>query len=343
MSYIIHFFGLSTFFWTGLEGVQLHKALVRKKMGDDDGRYATLLRYVIGYGLSLLVVSLALIVTTALDTEDSSHDHNGYCWLRQTTFIWFFVGPATIVICLNLFIMFKSLRVISKAKRRSRDHSSSLDVIKNHLKTWLILNFLLGITWSTGFLMIDRSTVQYTIYIFVVLNGSTGIFIFVYSILYNKLVMTEIKIRLKLVDKGEFAVTYGGDRAQALRRKSGKETSSSFDVSEIRKRSQRLSQPMNVAQTKTIEYLEPKGGRKDSSSGYESSETSSSYASSSSSSSPRTSEVLSATPTRVTPPNSLSRVLLETAIMNNRHQTAVKNRNERKPRNRSEPGNENYM
>ena len=48
----IHFFGLCTFFWIGLEGIQLYRALVNMKMSDDDGKFSNLLRYVFGYSIT---------------------------------------------------------------------------------------------------------------------------------------------------------------------------------------------------------------------------------------------------------------------------------------------------
>lgn len=40
----IHFFGLSAFFWTALEGVQLYRALVKMRISEQDSKFAKLLR-----------------------------------------------------------------------------------------------------------------------------------------------------------------------------------------------------------------------------------------------------------------------------------------------------------
>jgi len=39
----LHFVGLSTFAWTAIEGHQLHRALVRRRLTDADGRYLLLI------------------------------------------------------------------------------------------------------------------------------------------------------------------------------------------------------------------------------------------------------------------------------------------------------------
>ena len=41
-------------------------------------------------------------------------------------------------------------------------------------------------------------------YVFVILNGSTGIFLFIHSILMSEIVMLELKIRFGLVDQVSF-------------------------------------------------------------------------------------------------------------------------------------------
>ena len=54
---LIHFFGLCTFFWIGLEGIQLYKAIVQMRMSDTDGKFSYLLRYVIGYEIAKPVLN----------------------------------------------------------------------------------------------------------------------------------------------------------------------------------------------------------------------------------------------------------------------------------------------
>jgi hypothetical protein len=55
------------------------------------------------------------------------------------------------------------------------------------MKVWLtnfvILSYLLGITWAIGFLNGLHVAFQY---VFVILNCSTGVFILVYSVLSNR-------------------------------------------------------------------------------------------------------------------------------------------------------------
>ena len=210
----IQYFGLAAFTWTAIEGYQLYQALVRKQMTDVNGKYSNLVRYVVGYGAPLVIVSITMIVAyTAFEGEAYARPDPGspedvaVCWLSESTFIWAFVGPAAVVIAFNFFVMIRAMIVVAKAQKRS--NRTEGDKIKANLKSFIILTFLLGITWSFGFL-INGSLAGVFAFVFVVLNGSIGVFIFVHSVLLNESIMAELKVRLRLKQRGTFAFNFGG-------------------------------------------------------------------------------------------------------------------------------------
>ena len=55
------------------------------------------------------------------------------------------------------------------------------------------------ITWASG-LLIQKGTEEFS-YVFVILNCSSGIILFIHTVLMNDIVMLELKIRLGLVDQ----------------------------------------------------------------------------------------------------------------------------------------------
>ncbi len=67
----IHFLALCTFSWTAIEGHQLYRALVRRQLSDADGRYSNLVRYLVGYGTPLVVVSITLIFAYGFLDQDA--------------------------------------------------------------------------------------------------------------------------------------------------------------------------------------------------------------------------------------------------------------------------------
>ena len=212
----IHFLALALFAWTLLEGVQLYKSLKANKLTDTDStKYSNLLRYLVGYGLPLVTISITLLVSQALEVSDS-FIHEGYCWLKEKTWIYFFAGPVAVVLIINTFIFITALRVASKAMKRL--NTSNTVKVFGQMKNWFILCFLLGLTWACGF-MIQPGT-EFMAYIFVILSGSSGIFLFVHTVLMNEVILLEVKIFLGLTDKSELAVEHNSSRILASKSKS---------------------------------------------------------------------------------------------------------------------------
>jgi hypothetical protein len=54
-------------------------------------------------------------------------------------------------------------------------------------------------------------------YLFVILNGSSGIFMFIHSVILNQVVMMELKIRLGIEKKATMAVDWSGTGLSAVK------------------------------------------------------------------------------------------------------------------------------
>jgi hypothetical protein len=54
-------------------------------------------------------------------------------------------------------------------------------------------------------------------YLFVILSGSSGIFMFVHSVLLNEVVMQELRIRLGLANKATMAVDWSAPGLSAVK------------------------------------------------------------------------------------------------------------------------------
>ena len=128
-------------------------------------------------------------------------------------------------------------------RSRAQRNVSGLENVVSQLKTWALLSFLLGITWASGLLIQDN--LEEFSYVFVILNASQGITLFIHTVLMNDIVMLELKIRLGLVDQVELAIDQsrsritasksfkGSERPQVKRRgerrPAGRQTSTSSD------------------------------------------------------------------------------------------------------------------
>jgi len=78
----------------------------------------------------------------------------------------------------------------------------------SQMRSWVTLSFLLGITWVLGFFIQEGS--EWVAYFFVLINGSSGIFIFMHSVIKNQIVMTELKIRFGFGKNEKLAINKGG-------------------------------------------------------------------------------------------------------------------------------------
>ena len=224
------------------------------------------MRLLFGYGVPGLIVTLTLALTYILQ-EDSAfcHDEDAdcdeemqLCWLKQGNFIWAFVGPAAVIICFNIFVMVRASRVALRARKRFADQGR-VALIQGNLKSLLILTFLLGVTWSAGFLIRD-GLVPYSAYLFVALNGSVGIFIFIHTVLLNETVMAEVKLRFNLIDRENYSINHGGDRSRALRRTMAAAEKSVTVTSSFKKASRKSANNGKTASEKRapnmVEYVD---------------------------------------------------------------------------------------
>ena len=227
-----------------LEGLQLLRTISSNNLTDTNtSKYSTLVRYLVGYGTPLIFTFLAVFISHIIqnDAESYLRENSNYCWLQEESFIWFYIGPAISVIVFNLFVFCKAYLATNRS-RVTRNVSGMKNVV-SQLKTWVLLSFLLGLTWASG-LLIQKGTEEFS-YVFVILNCSSGIILFIHTVLMNDIVMLELKIRLGLVDQVELAIDQSRSRITASksfkgterpqvkkrgdRRPAGRQTSTSSD------------------------------------------------------------------------------------------------------------------
>ena len=150
----------------------------------------------------MIITFIALFISFIYNNDGNEYlSDNGYCWLHEKTFIFFFIIPVAVVIAINCYIFVRAIIAANRVRKRRGD-SGNAEKIYGQIKTWAFLSFLLGQTWASGFLI--QKNMEGFSYVFVILNGSTGIFLFIHSILMSEIVMLELKIRFGLVDQVSF-------------------------------------------------------------------------------------------------------------------------------------------
>ncbi|XP_073763790.1 adhesion G protein-coupled receptor L3-like isoform X39 [Danio rerio] len=188
---LLHFFFLSAFTWMFLEGVQLYILLVEVFESEHSRRRYF---YLAGYGIPALIVA----VSAAVDYRSYGTDR--VCWLRlDTYFIWSFIGPATLIIMLNVIFLGIALYKMFHHTAILKPDSGCLDNINcedydPQMKSWVIgaiaLLCLLGLTWAFGLMYVNESTVIMA-YLFTIFNSLQGMFIFIFHCVLQKKVRKE--------------------------------------------------------------------------------------------------------------------------------------------------------
>ncbi|XP_064200988.1 adhesion G protein-coupled receptor L3-like isoform X4 [Anguilla rostrata] len=179
---LLHFFFLAAFTWMFLEGVQLYIMLVEVFESEHSRKKYF---YLVGYGVPALIVA----VSAAVDYRSYGTDR--VCWLRlDTYFIWSFIGPATLIIMLNVVFLGIALYKMFHHTAILKPDSGCLDNIKSWVIGAIALLCLLGLTWAFGLMYINESTVVMA-YLFTIFNSLQGMFIFIFHCVLQKKVRKE--------------------------------------------------------------------------------------------------------------------------------------------------------
>ncbi|TRY58347.1 hypothetical protein DNTS_030970 [Danionella cerebrum] len=208
---LLHFFFLAAFTWMFLEGVQLYIMLVEVF----ESEYSrTKYFYLTGYGVPAVIVAVSaavdyrsygtervirylffiegacLTVSVAWNTHSYSSASTPAglqrCWLRlDTYFIWSFIGPATLIIMLNVIFLGIALYKMFHHTAILKPDSGCLDNIKSWVIGAIALLCLLGLTWAFGLMYINESTVIMA-YLFTIFNSLQGMFIFIFHCILQK-------------------------------------------------------------------------------------------------------------------------------------------------------------
>ncbi|GIY03303.1 hypothetical protein CEXT_441411 [Caerostris extrusa] len=163
---LLHFWILSAFCWMLVEGYHLYRMVIL--VFQRGTNLSVKFYYFFAYGSPLVIVAISASVRW------QGYGGHNYCWLTSHHgLMWSFVGPACAIILINIVIFILTLRSASTSWARG-----SMSVM-----------CLLGLTWCLGLFYINK-TFQVFSYIFTLLNGLQGVFIFIFHIILNDKVQT---------------------------------------------------------------------------------------------------------------------------------------------------------
>lgn len=188
---------LSAFFWMLMEGYLLYQMIIL--VFQSIGYINTTTLYICGYTPSVVIVAIFMMVTGFEGLYDP--EHSFFCWISNRhapSRIWAFAGPAFVIIFINALILIKSFIAAVKSQESRRtpqslrqtvsqtdsDRAMKLHVVQRWLKGWTSLFILVGLTWLIGLAYIHHAVFWFS-YVFIVLNGLQGLFIFLFEIVFN--------------------------------------------------------------------------------------------------------------------------------------------------------------
>nr|XP_039264145.1 adhesion G protein-coupled receptor L4-like [Styela clava] len=194
-----HFFFLSVFFWSLMEGVYLFYKVVMvfsHKWAELSAKYAP----VIGWVCPAVIVAISVGVSRILVTSDEIENYDNYynihtCFLQQSHgMLWSFMGPILVIILINSVILTKVIFVIFRSSLSSTKNAKASDKekmsqsLRNATRGALILMPILGIPWIVNvFVELDDSSHKAVVsaYVHVVLMGLQGLGIFLFYCVFN--------------------------------------------------------------------------------------------------------------------------------------------------------------
>nr|XP_054762317.1 uncharacterized protein LOC129268859 [Lytechinus pictus] len=180
-----HFFFLASFVWTTILAWDLSRSFAASNMktfssSSFGGKMIAFL--VIGWGTPLLFVFITILLQFGGFQNGPLLEYDSTrCWLATLSSIVMFFVPMSICLLTNLVLFIITIHGVHSIKKTTSMLKAGQD---SQLKQWAVelriyikISTLLGFTWLFGFLMMVVR-VPFTEYLFVIVSGFQGIFIF---------------------------------------------------------------------------------------------------------------------------------------------------------------------
>uniref|UniRef100_A0A8D0N9W5 Cadherin EGF LAG seven-pass G-type receptor 1 n=1 Tax=Sus scrofa TaxID=9823 RepID=A0A8D0N9W5_PIG len=178
---VLHYVYLSTFAWTSVESLHVHRMLTEVRNID-----AGPMRfyYVVGWGFPAIVTGLAV----GLDPQ--GYGNPDFCWLSlRDTLIWSFAGPIGIIIVV-------SARSFAEPQRHYYERKRVVSL----LRTAFLLLLLISAAWLLGLLAVNSDGLVFH-YLFAAFSCLQGLGVLLLHCVLNR----EVRKHLKAVLAGKKA------------------------------------------------------------------------------------------------------------------------------------------
>ncbi|XP_069009584.1 adhesion G protein-coupled receptor L4 [Embiotoca jacksoni] len=179
---LLHYFFLAAFAWMCIEGIHLYLIVVGVIYNKG---FLHRNFYIFGYGSPAVVVAISATLGSKYYGTDK------VCWLStENHFIWSFIGPACLIILVNLLAFGVIIYKVYRHTAVKRPEISHYENIRSCARGALALLFVLGATWTFGVLHILNETTL-TAYLFTITNAFQGMFIFIFLCVLSRKIQEE--------------------------------------------------------------------------------------------------------------------------------------------------------
>ncbi len=139
-----------------------------------------------GWFLPLIIAAVAFgLDYVNIDLTIQPRYDEGFCWISQTNaLILFYIAPIALCLFANIAFYIHTSISLSKSFKNSRIvlHKNERN---NHYGVYIRLFVLMGITWILGFIA-PAINEDFLWYIYIILNASQGVFIFIAFVVNKK-------------------------------------------------------------------------------------------------------------------------------------------------------------
>uniref|UniRef100_A0A2C9KM86 G-protein coupled receptors family 2 profile 2 domain-containing protein n=1 Tax=Biomphalaria glabrata TaxID=6526 RepID=A0A2C9KM86_BIOGL len=168
---LLHFSFLTVFFVMLAQGI-----LILKTVTSVSSTSIVKFLYPLMYGGPSIVVVVSVAVT-----QGAGYGTHKICWFDpKSDLLWAFVGPAFLVVLVNVVILIAVLRIMQTSHAlMDKDVTKKT---KSLLRSVCVLTPILGLTWTFGVLSISIDNIVFQ-YLFAVSNSLQGVLIFIFQCL----------------------------------------------------------------------------------------------------------------------------------------------------------------
>ncbi|XP_052089257.1 uncharacterized protein LOC127725998 [Mytilus californianus] len=137
------------------------------------------------------IIPVIIVAISMGATKLEGYGNSKFCWLTlESGLLWAFVGPALLVVLINLIILILVLKTMFSS------HSMLTKTAKQQAKAGMrsicVILPLFGVTWVLGVFSVNEDLVVFQ-YLFAIFNSLQGVFIFLFHCFFNRQVRESIQ------------------------------------------------------------------------------------------------------------------------------------------------------